>query len=239
MIPNFSSGPGVSMTTYVGTIFFWPLNYAPEGFALCNGQLLSVSDYPSLFYVLGNRYGGDGSTTFGLPNLQGRVAAGVGQIPGYNMALGQAVGAETVSLEALEVPAHTHELTVRYYSAQAVPASSSNVTLNIEAALPVSNQYGGSGTPGGSNAYPARANDTSSLGVNNYPFGIPDGNTYLPAQVTIPVNLTFPIQSNAIQLDGETGITGTGAAHLNMSPYIVLNYLIACDGVLPERWPKA
>jgi microcystin-dependent protein len=89
---------------YVGEIRIFGGNYAPQGWALCNGQLLSISDYAALFSLIGNTYGGDGQTTFAVPNLSGRAVVHNGS--GYT--LGQAGGTETVTLTVTQLPAHSH-----------------------------------------------------------------------------------------------------------------------------------
>lgn len=81
----------------------------PENWAFCNGQLLAVQDYQALFSLIGYMYGGNGVSTFALPNLQGRVVAGQGQLPGGSAyALGQSGGTEVVALTAAQLPSHTH-----------------------------------------------------------------------------------------------------------------------------------
>jgi microcystin-dependent protein len=83
--------------------------FAPQGWALCNGQLLPIDQNQALFSLLGTTYGGDGRTTFALPDLQSRVPVGQGQSPGLSSyAEGQAGGAETVTLAATQLPGHTH-----------------------------------------------------------------------------------------------------------------------------------
>jgi microcystin-dependent protein len=79
-------------------------NFAPVGWMLCQGQLLPISENETLFNLIGTTYGGDGQTTFALPNLQSRVPMHVG--PGF--ALGQAAGVETVTLTVSQIPAHSH-----------------------------------------------------------------------------------------------------------------------------------
>lgn len=86
-------------------------NFAPRGWAFCNGQLLSIASYSALFSLLGTQYGGDGRTTFALPNLQGRCAVGMGNGPGLTpRQIGEVIGQETVTLTPNEMPAHTHQL---------------------------------------------------------------------------------------------------------------------------------
>jgi microcystin-dependent protein len=84
-------------------------NFAPVGWALCNGQLLPIAQNTALFSLLGTTYGGDGRSTFGLPDLQGRVPIQPGQGPGLSpYDLGQVGGTSTTSLIASELPFHTH-----------------------------------------------------------------------------------------------------------------------------------
>lgn len=94
---------------FIGEIRIFAGNFPPSGWALCNGQLLPISQNPALFSILGVQYGGDGRTTFALPNLMGRVpihqGAGAGLTP---RSMGQVVGQQTVTLLSTEMPAHTH-----------------------------------------------------------------------------------------------------------------------------------
>src|SRR6476619_4543460 len=84
-------------------------NFAPRGWALCNGQLLSIAQNTALFSLLGTTYGGDGRTTFALPNLQSRVPMHFGTQPGGpSYSLGQQAGVEQVTLVITEMPAHIH-----------------------------------------------------------------------------------------------------------------------------------
>ena len=94
---------------FVGEIRMFGFNFAPQGWALCNGQLLPISQNQALFSLLGTTYGGDGTTTFALPNLQSRVPVHQGQGAGLSpYAQGQAGGAETVTLAAAQMPGHSH-----------------------------------------------------------------------------------------------------------------------------------
>ena len=84
-------------------------NFAPQGWAFCNGQLLSISQNTALFSLLGTTYGGNGTTNFALPDLRGRAAVDFGQGPGLsNYDLGQSTGSETVTLTVGQIPAHSH-----------------------------------------------------------------------------------------------------------------------------------
>src|SRR5271155_1181943 len=91
---------------YVGEIRMFGGNFAPEGWLFCDGSLLAISEYTTLFQLIGTTYGGNGQTTFALPDLRGRVP--VHQGSGFVM--GQQDGAETVTLTAEQLPAHTHAL---------------------------------------------------------------------------------------------------------------------------------
>jgi microcystin-dependent protein len=94
---------------FVGEIRMFGFNFAPQGWAQCNGQLLPISQNTALFSLLGTTYGGNGTTTFALPNLQSRVPIHQGQGTGLSpYGQGQAGGTETVSLAAAQMPGHTH-----------------------------------------------------------------------------------------------------------------------------------
>jgi microcystin-dependent protein len=94
---------------FIGQIMMFAGNFAPAGWALCDGRLLQISDNDALFKVIGTSYGGDGTTTFALPDLRGRVPLGQGAGPGLSSyQLGQKVGVESVALTAAQMPSHSH-----------------------------------------------------------------------------------------------------------------------------------
>lgn len=94
---------------FVAEIRIFPFNFAPRGWAFCNGQLLPISQNTALFALLGTTYGGDGRSNFALPNLQGCAPMHPGQGPGLSLHdLGETGGSDTVTLLASEIPAHTH-----------------------------------------------------------------------------------------------------------------------------------
>ena len=94
---------------FLAEIRIFPFNFAPKGWAFCNGQLLSISQNTALFSLLGTTYGGNGQSTFALPDIQGRVVMSPGQGPGLSSYdLGEAGGSDTETLTANELPAHTH-----------------------------------------------------------------------------------------------------------------------------------
>jgi len=134
-VPLFAQDP------FLGEIRMFAGNFAPRGWALCDGQLLPISNNTALFSLLGTTYGGDGRTTFALPDLRGRAPIHAGQGPGLtNKTLGQKGGEETVLLTVNQLPSHTHTAQIN--------ADSTVATSDIpKGALPARNagstpQYG-------------------------------------------------------------------------------------------------
>ncbi len=162
---------------YLGQLLLASFNFAPRGYAECNGQLLAISQNQALFSLLGVTYGGDGRTTFGLPNLQGRVPIHVGG--GYVQ--GQMGGSTTVTLSVANLPSHIHTLSVSSGS-------------NGELLTPLGNTVG----------------------------AVTSGNAYAAT-------------SNATMATAALSSVGGGQAHNNMSPYLVLNWCIALQGIFPSR----
>ena len=110
------------MDPFIGQIIMFAGNFAPRGWALCNGQLMSIAQNAALFSILGTTYGGDGVQTFALPNLQGRVAIHPGQSSGTSLYdLGQVGGTENVTLLISNVPAHTHQVSATQTATSADP----------------------------------------------------------------------------------------------------------------------
>lgn len=115
---------------FVAEIRIFPFNFAPKGWAWCDGQLLPLSQNTALFSLLGTTYGGDGKSNFALPDLQGRAPMHPGQGPGLSLHdLGESGGSETVTLLESEIPSHNHSM-----GAQTTPlggvASGQNATLS-------------------------------------------------------------------------------------------------------------
>ncbi len=119
------------MDTFISSILLWPCNFAPVGWAFCNGQILSIAQNAALFSLLGTTFGGNGTTTFALPDMRGRVPVGAGQGPSLsNYNLGQVGGAEHVTLTISNLPSHAHSFTVSASNANATvstPAAPNNV----------------------------------------------------------------------------------------------------------------
>lgn len=94
---------------YIGTIMLFAGNFAPRGWRFCDGSILPIAQHQALFAVIGPTYGGDGRSTFALPDLRGRVPVGFGSGPGLSpVALGAHGGSESVSLQHHQLPPHTH-----------------------------------------------------------------------------------------------------------------------------------
>jgi len=94
---------------YIGEVRMFGGNFAPAGWAFCNGQLLAISENSTLFQLIGTTYGGDGQSTFALPDLRGRLPINQGQGPGLsNYGLAQTFGSESVTLTQNQMPSHTH-----------------------------------------------------------------------------------------------------------------------------------
>jgi microcystin-dependent protein len=117
------------MDPFVAEIRIFPFNFAPKGWAWCDGQLLPLSQNTALFSLLGTTYGGNGKSNFALPDLQGRAPMHPGQGPGLSLHdLGETGGSETVSLLESEIPSHSHTL-----NAQGAPADSATPQGNAYA----------------------------------------------------------------------------------------------------------
>lgn len=124
---------------FVAEIRIFAGNFAPRGWAFCNGQLLPISQNTALFSLIGTTYGGDGRTTTALPNLQGRSPMHPGRGPGLtDRRLGQIIGAETVALSEAQMPLHTHTLNVSNKSGD------SNLPVNnvfAKSSIPLASVY--------------------------------------------------------------------------------------------------
>src|ERR1700733_3142936 len=95
-------------TPFLGEIRIFSFNFAPKGWANCSGQTLAINQNQALFALLGTQYGGNGQTTFALPDLQGRVPIAFGSGPGGQVDIGEEGGVETVTLTTSQAPAHSH-----------------------------------------------------------------------------------------------------------------------------------
>jgi len=192
---------------YLGEIILFAGNFAPRSTAYCNGQLLAIAQNQALFSLLGTTYGGDGRTTFALPDLRGRVPVHPGTGPGLSTRkLGQRSGQETHILTAQEMPSHTH-IPVNQAS------TDQHVLLSATAAV---NEVPAPGD------VPAAANYGSGLsGQKVKAFG-PPTNTVNGQTLSGSTGLTI-------------SDTGNSLAHNNMQPWLGVSYIICTDGLYPSR----
>lgn len=171
---------------FIGEIRMFGGNFAPVGWALCNGQLLPISQNTALFSLLGTNFGGNGTSTFGLPNLQGSVPMHFGDGPGLTpRTIGETGGQATVALTQAFMPPHTHTY--------------SGVNGNAASTTPTDN-------------FPA-----VNRGINAY---------------TTPAAAGGQIAGMSVQ---GVATAGGGQAHNNLQPYLVINFIIALQGVFPSR----
>ena len=149
------------MDPYVGEIRMFAGSFAPRGWALCDGQLLSVNANQALFSLLGTIYGGDGRNTFGLPDLRGRVPIHVGTGPSLSpRAMGSKAGQETVTLTAAQLPAHSHVAQASSTTGNVaavsgnVAARATSVDFYIDETPSVAMDASAIGSTGGNGAHP-------------------------------------------------------------------------------------
>lgn len=172
-----------AQTPFLGQIEMFAGDFAPAGWMFCEGQILPISEYEALFSLLGTTYGGDGTQTFALPDLRGRVIVSAGQGPGLsNYVIGQTGGEENVTLTASQLPAHSHALLADSLS------GGSDTPTN---ALPAD-------SPDGVPSYGTQPVHTMSSGVLSNTGGIQPHNNvkpYLAIRYIIAVNGIFPSQN--------------------------------------------
>lgn len=172
---------------FVAEIRIFAGNFAPTGWAFCDGQLLPISQNTALFSLLGTTYGGDGRSNFALPNLQGAAPLQAGQGPGLSLYdLGETGGESAVTLLASEMPAHTHSVQCNNGTGD-VNSPSNNTWCKSHIGKTPIQMYGASS-------------------ANN-----------------------APMNPSAISL------AGGNLPHNNMPPYLVLNFIIALQGIFPAR----
>lgn len=117
------------MDEFIGVIKLFGGNFAPRGWAFCNGQLLPISEYDTLFTLIGTMYGGDGQSTFALPNLQSRWPIGTST----NYIIGQTGGVENATLTTASIPAHTHALNASNVNATShAPVATASIASPID-----------------------------------------------------------------------------------------------------------
>ncbi|MGN6315470.1 phage tail protein [Trinickia sp.] len=198
---------------YLGEIRMVGFNFAPNGWAMCQGQLLAISQNSALFSLLGTYYGGNGVSNFQLPNMQGRSPVGMGQGLGLsNINIGEMAGTENATLTMSNMPQHTHAATVAGGGAGtatiAIPASTSTTTQ--------------SGVP--SNAAVLGPVSVSNRQGELYTTGTADV-TLKPFDVSVTAGT--PTVTNSM--------VGQNLPFSLRNPYIGINFVIALQGVFPSR----
>jgi len=190
---------------FIGEIRMFAGTFAPRGWALCNGQLLSISQHTALFSILGTTYGGNGQTTFALPNLQSRSPVGTGTAAGLSsIALGEDNGVESVTLTISQMPAHSHQVTETGSGSLQVAGIGSNASTTPSA----TNNILGASAAGGSSsaaiwsdkmndsvslANPINANFIVQLAGGSEPFSI--RNPYLGMNFIIALEGLYPVRN--------------------------------------------
>ena len=169
---------------FIGEIRSFGFNFAPRGWAMCNGQLLSISQNAALFSLLGTIYGGNGTTNFALPDLRGRFGLHLGQGPGLsNYPQGQAGGSESIALTTGQIPAHNHP----------VNCSSNGGTFTT----PVGNVWAPDGT-GTAVSYANTANAAmagNAIGLTGSGQGHENRQPFLVLNICIALNGIFPTRN--------------------------------------------
>jgi len=164
-------------------------NFAPHGWALCNGQIMGIAQNTALFSLLGTTYGGNGTTTFALPNFQGRVPIHQGQGPGLSQrVIGEISGQENHTLVSGELASHKHDVTVNT-ACSAEDASSGSPVGNVPAVAAAG------GTPVNAYTSPATGSMAASSGTTSFAGGaLPHNNMqpYLVVNFAIAITGIFP-----------------------------------------------
>lgn len=192
---------------FIGQIMMVGFNFAPRNWALCDGQLLPISSNTALFSLLGTAYGGDGRTTFALPDLRSRFPMHQGLGPGLsNRRLGQKGGQEAVTLTQLDMPAHSHN-------------ASLNLNVSVTSSLKASAGLGGGAVtdPAGNSLSNAEAIYKEST----------------PGQAMNAESVESTVSDAGSSVS--VGTAGGSQAHDNMPPYQVVNFVISLAGIFPSR----
>lgn len=129
------------MENYLGEIRIFSFNQIPRGWVACSGQLLAIAQNQALFALLGVQFGGNGTTNFALPNLNGRAILGTGQsTSGTNYVIGQAAGTESVTLLSTELPTHSHAMNTNGSYDLGSPATNFLANPNVQGTSPLANK---------------------------------------------------------------------------------------------------
>lgn len=208
---------------YIGSIFIWAGSFAPQGYMFCNGQALNIQQYAALYSILGVAYGGNGTTTFNLPDLRGRMPLGVNTNSGaYPISpLGQVGGTAAVTLTTNNLPAHNHPAT--FTGTGNPPTVTANLSVSTAAPSTATPQLAN-----GNTAYLANATAGTNL-KGLYTTTAPTAGSI----ATIPANtsVTGGTTGGTVAI----GNTGANVPFDNHPPYQALNFIIAVEGLYPPR----
>jgi len=198
----------------IGEIRAFAGTYAPRNWLFCQGQSMPLNDYQALFALIGTNYGGDGMTTFKLPNIASRIVVGAGQAPGLsNYSLGQVIGEENHALNLSELPVHNHQISPTF----STTAGSVDLSLNAVASP-------------GDQSNPADKYLAQDLTDNIYANATKSTNLVsLNSDAAKVSNLSPPIPQVAIE------VSGSSSPHNNIQPVLAVNYIICVEGIFPSR----
>lgn len=206
---------------FIGEIRMFAGTFAPRGWALCNGQLLAISTNSALFSILGTTYGGNGTTTFGLPNLQSRTPVGTGTGAGLsNVVLGQVAGVENVNLTTNQLPIHAPTATF-IGNASSVTATVDVATTTATAMVPPA-----AGATTYLSATTAKAGPTSVAFNGLFTSTAPDSTKSSLGGVHGSVTPAGTVTVNPVGGGQPVGIR---------NPYLGMNFIIALEGIYPSR----
>ncbi len=206
----------------IGEIRGFGGNFPPRAWAYCNGQLMSIAQNQALFSILGTTYGGDGRTTFALPDLRGRVPISEGTGPGLTpRKLGSRSGVETVILNDLQMPSHTH------FATATGSGGTGSITGAASAKMSISSDSNDNGTDG-------------SDGI----LGMADSSLYAPITAenaalnigAIEVDTSgLGVNVSNLKVAVTNSNTGGSQPHGNMQPYLTIHWVICLQGTFPSR----
>lgn len=208
---------------FIAEIKIFGGTFAPRGYAYCSGALIGISQNQALFALIGTYYGGNGVSTFQLPDLRGRIAVGQGQGQGLSpYTLGEVGGTENMTLLTANMPMHNHTATS---TAPALQSFSANVAINA-----VNRPSSRVAAPGGA-LITGGVDSATNATINGF---APSGSG---ATVTLDAGSATISNATATLSQPTTtiGLTGGGQAFSLLQPYLAVNYIIATEGVFPSR----
>nr|WP_320049974.1 tail fiber protein [uncultured Desulfuromonas sp.] len=208
------------MDPLIGTILMWAAmrGQAPEGWFFCHGQLIEISQYAALYSLIGTTYGGNGTTTFQLPDLRGHVPIGAGTSQQGTYYLGQQGGSavQNLALSINNLPSHTHQLSG---ATAAIPETTVDLTMNVstdkgERGVAQQDDYFGAPTSSSRDVPLYRGDANNNVAVSG---------------------LSGSVPAHTAAMEGSVSNTGQGQAvqYTTVQPYLAIEYIIAWQGVYP------